>query len=75
MRDLVSNIKVEAGLGGIGTLLPTKEQRKGQLCEALGEMGKGEGVESGMGFGPNSLEHEFSTVCPPQSTLFLCDLS
>lgn len=33
-------------------------------------MGKGEGDESGMGFGPNSLEQEFSAVCPLQSTRF-----
>lgn len=38
-------------------------------------MGKGEGDESGMGFGPNSLEQESSAVCPLQSTPFLCGLS
>ena len=36
----------------------------------MGEMGKLEEVESGLGFGTNSLEQEFSAVCPPQSTQF-----
>lgn len=47
MRDLVSNIKVETGLGGTGTLLPTKDEGKDSSVRPREKWGREKGMRVG----------------------------
>lgn len=66
MGNTVSDAKVETRLRDVTALHPVREHKKQQLCEALaGGNGERRGVESGAGIVTDSLEQEFSAICPP----------